>query len=83
MSFPKKHQKDYHQSKGHQIDFVPGDTIPNKAAYRMNPEETNDLQRQTDKLMEKGHVRQSTSPFAVLVILVPKKDYTWRMGVDC
>ena len=29
----------------HQIDFVPGVTIPNRPAYRSNPEETKELQR--------------------------------------
>ncbi|PKI39892.1 hypothetical protein CRG98_039732 [Punica granatum] len=30
----------------HQIDFVPGATIPNRPAYKSNPEETKELQRQ-------------------------------------
>ncbi|KAH9680122.1 Endonuclease [Citrus sinensis] len=30
----------------HQIDFVPGAAIPNRPAYRSNPEETKELQRQ-------------------------------------
>ncbi|CAL1381194.1 unnamed protein product [Linum trigynum] len=67
----------------HQINFVPGATIPNKKAYRMNPEEKKELQRNIDELMEKGHVRESMSPCAVPVILVPKKEYTWKMCVDC
>ena len=29
----------------HQIDFVPGTSIPNRPAYRSNPEETKELQR--------------------------------------
>ena len=29
----------------HQIDFVPGATIPNRPAYRSNLEETKELQR--------------------------------------
>ncbi|KAH9780582.1 Endonuclease [Citrus sinensis] len=67
----------------HRIDFVPGAAIPNRPAYRSNPEETKELQRQVKELMEKGYVRESMSPCAVPVFLVPKKDETWRMCVDC
>uniref|UniRef100_A0A2N9GWX5 Reverse transcriptase RNase H-like domain-containing protein n=1 Tax=Fagus sylvatica TaxID=28930 RepID=A0A2N9GWX5_FAGSY len=63
----------------HQIDFVPGATIPNRPAYRSNPEETKELQRQVEELLAKGHVRESMSPCAVSVLVVPKKDGTWRM----
>jgi hypothetical protein len=67
----------------HQINFVPGAAIPNRPAYRSNPEETKELQRQVEDLMSKGYVRESKSPCAVPVLLVPKKDGTWRMCVDC
>ncbi|RVW62204.1 hypothetical protein CK203_066443 [Vitis vinifera] len=43
----------------HQIDFVPGATIPNRPAYRSNLEETKELQRQVEELLTKGHVRES------------------------
>jgi hypothetical protein len=67
----------------HQIDFVPSASIPNRPAYRSNLEETKELQRQVEELMAKGHVRESMSPCAVPVLLVSKKDGTWRMCVDC
>ena len=37
----------------HQIDFIPGASIPNRPAYRANPEKTKEIQRQVDELEEK------------------------------
>ena len=62
---------------------MPGATILNRLSYRSNPEEIKELQKQVGELMEKGYVRESMIPSAVLVILVPKKDKTWRICVDC
>jgi hypothetical protein len=67
----------------HQIDLIPGASLPNRAPYRTNLEETKEIQRQVQELLDKGYVRESLSPCAVPVILVPKKDGTWCMCVDC
>jgi hypothetical protein len=56
--------------------------LSNHAPYRTNPEETKEIQRQVQELLDKGYVCESLSPCAVLVILVPKKDDSWRMCVD-
>ena len=38
----------------HQIDLIPGATVPNRPAYRSNPEETREIQRQVEELLQKG-----------------------------
>jgi len=60
----------------HQIDLIPGASLPNRAPYRTNLEETKEIQRQVQELLDKGYIRESLSPCAVPVILVPKKDGT-------
>jgi len=67
----------------HQIDLIPGATLPNRPPYRANPDETKEIQKQVQELLDKGYVRESLSPCVVPVTLVPKKDGTWRMCVDC
>ena len=45
--------------------------------------ETKELQKQVTELMEKKHICESMSPCAVPVLLVLKRDGSWRMCVDC
>jgi hypothetical protein len=58
-------------------------SLPNRAAYRTNTEETKEIQHQVQDLLDRGYVCESLSSCAVPVILVPKKDGSWRMCVDC
>jgi hypothetical protein len=67
----------------HKIDLIPGASLPNRAAYRTNPDETKKIQRQVQDLLDCEYIRESLSPCSVPVLLVPKKDGTWRMCVDC
>lgn len=61
---------------------MPGASLPNRPAYRSNSQETKEIQRQVEELIGKGWVRDSMSPCAVPIILVPKKDGAWRMCSD-
>ena len=65
----------------HQIDFLPGATILNRPAYKCNPEETKEIQKQVGELMEKGYVRESLSPRVFPVILVPIKNGPQRICI--
>ena len=38
----------------HQIDLVSGASLPNRAAYSTNPEETKEIQQQVEELIKKG-----------------------------
>jgi hypothetical protein len=67
----------------HKIDLIPGASLPNHAAYRTNPDETKEIQRQVQDLLNRGYIRESLSPCSVSILLVPKKDGTWCMCVDC
>ena len=60
----------------HQIDLIPGSSLPNRPAYRTNPSETKEIRQQVEALIEKGWVQDSMSPCAMPIILVPKKDGT-------
>ncbi|RDX89234.1 hypothetical protein CR513_29062, partial [Mucuna pruriens] len=63
----------------HHIDFILGATLPNRVAYRENPEESKEIQQQASNLVENGWIKESVSPYAIPIILVPKKDDTWCM----
>ena len=41
-----------------------------------------EIKRQIKDLLDKGLIRPSTSPCGSSIVLIPKKDGSWRMCVD-
>jgi hypothetical protein len=70
------------RSISHHIDLIPGAILPNKATYRLMPQENEEVKRQVRDLMDKGLIRESLSPCVVPTVLSPKKDGGWRMCTD-
>ncbi|MCO5599560.1 hypothetical protein L7F22_053666 [Adiantum nelumboides] len=66
----------------HMIELTPGSSPPNKPPYRVSQAQQEEIMRQVNELVEKGMVRPSSSPFCSPVLLVQKKDGTYRMCVD-
>jgi hypothetical protein len=67
------------KSINHHIDLILGASLPNKATYRLIPQENEEVKRQVQDLLDKGLVREILSPCTVPTVLSPKKDGGWRM----
>ena len=66
----------------HSIDLTPGAPLPNGPIYRRSVLENDEIKRQIQELLQKGHIRLSSSPCGSPIVLVQKKDGTWRLCID-
>jgi hypothetical protein len=66
----------------HHIDLILGASLPNKATYRLTPQDNEEVNNQVQELLDKGLVREILSPCAVATVLNPRKDGVWRMCTD-
>nr|KYP72946.1 Transposon Ty3-I Gag-Pol polyprotein [Cajanus cajan] len=64
------------------IDLMPGTGPISMAPYRMSPSELVELKKQLEELLEKQFIRPSVSPWGAPVLLVKKKDGSFRLCVD-
>jgi hypothetical protein len=66
----------------HEIQLQQDCPLPNIGMYRMSVMENAEIKKQIQELLDKGVIMPSTSPCGSPIVLVPKKDGTWRMCVD-
>ena len=57
---------------GHSIPTEPGHVPPFRPMYRLSPMETREAKEQITKLLEKGLIEPSTSPYGAPILFVPK-----------
>lgn len=65
----------------HVITLLPGFRLVNLCPYKYNPEQKDEIERQIADMLKQGIIRFSTSPFTSPVLLVQKKDGTWRFCI--
>lgn len=65
----------------HRIPLLQGSQPVNQRGYRVPYGQRLEIEKQVKEMLENRVIQVSTSPFASPVILVKKKDNTWRMCV--
>jgi hypothetical protein len=66
----------------HPIDLTLFTPLPNGPFYRRLLMQKNEIKHQIQDLLQKGHIIPNSSPYESLIVLVQKKDGTWRLCID-
>ena len=66
----------------HHINLLPNTTPINVRPYRYPQFQKSEIEKQVLELLSSGLIQPSMSPYSSPVLLVKKKDGTWRMCVD-
>jgi hypothetical protein len=70
------------RNKDHHIPLFPNSKPINVRTYRHPFIQKNEIERIVKEMLESGVIRPSNSPFASPILLVKKKDGTWRFCLD-
>ena len=84
------HSKVFETTKGlppihdhdHVIHLIPGRVPPNIRPYRYPYVQNSEIERMIAEMLEVGIIQPSQSSFSAPVVLVHKKDGSWRMFLD-
>ena len=66
----------------HTIHLHPGSVPPNIRPYRYPYAQKSEIERLVAEMLEAGIIQPSQSAYSAPVVMVPKKDHTWRMCPD-
>jgi hypothetical protein len=70
------------RSCDHSIPLVDGASRVNMRSYRYPPVLKYEIEKQVGEMLKNGLIQPSNSPFSSSVLLVKKKDNSWRFCVD-
>ncbi|KAF5817053.1 putative nucleotidyltransferase, Ribonuclease H [Helianthus annuus] len=70
------------RSCNHRIHLIDESVTINKKAYRYPMGQKDVIEKMVQEMLDMGIIRHSVSPFASPVVLVKKKDGSWRLCVD-
>ncbi|GJU00268.1 glycoside hydrolase, catalytic domain-containing protein [Tanacetum coccineum] len=71
-----------HRKHDHRIPLQENTSPINIRPYRHPPIQKDAIEAMVTELLESRVIRESHSPFSSLIVMVKKKDETWRMCVD-
>jgi hypothetical protein len=66
----------------HQIELIPGSTPPNKRPYRYPHQQKGEIEKMVQDMLDSGIIQPRRSSFSSPVVMVRKKDNSWRMCLD-
>ncbi|GKA82534.1 reverse transcriptase [Tanacetum coccineum] len=70
------------RTKDHAITLIPNTPPITVRPYRLPPNQKDVVEQMVKELLDAGVIRESQSPFSSPIVMVKKKDGTWRMCVD-
>lgn len=87
QSFPEvfsesKELPSLRKNHNHKIQLVEGAYPKNQRPYRCAIHQKNKIDKMVEELLAKGTIQDRSSPYASPVVLVKKKDGSWRLCVD-
>lgn len=72
----------FRSNHNHKIVLKEGSDPVNQRPYRYALQQKDEIDKMVQELLKSGTVQPSSSPYASPVVLVKKKDNTWRLCVD-
>jgi hypothetical protein len=70
------------RSFDHSIPIIPGVKPVNVRPYRHSPAQKDEIEKQVNEMLSNGILQPSNSPFSSPVLLVIKKNGSWRFCID-